>query len=97
MDILSRSGASAALEWGAANPLLYGTLFSLAAGATLILQTLRTWMRLRHIGGPSLAGFTNFWLVRVVMGGNTHWELGRVNEKHGKLRACHASGVVTPA
>ena len=86
MDMLSNSSASAIREWIEANPLLCGWFFSAAAAVVLAIQTFRTWNRLRHIGGPPVAGFTNFWLVRAVMGGNTHWELGEVNEKYGELR-----------
>lgn len=66
--------------------VLSGALLSIAVAAFFVARTLRAWMRLRHIKGPPLAGFTNLWLVRVIMGGNTHWELGDANEKYGEFK-----------
>lgn len=92
MDLISHSRASEALEWTAENPLLCAGLLS-AAGAVLYgVQTVRAWLRLRHIRGPPLAGFTNLWLVRVIMGGKTHWELGLANEKYGELGESRPAG-----
>lgn len=67
------------------NSLFGGALLSVAVAAVFVTHTLRSWLRLQHIRGPALAGFTNLWLVRVVMGGNTHWELADANEKYGEL------------
>lgn len=85
MDSFFPGGVPAALRSGVENPLLSGALLSITVTAVLVTHTLRSWLRLRHIKGPALAGFTNLWLVRVIMGGNTHWELGAANEKYGEL------------
>ena len=73
------------LESAVENPLVSAGLISIVIGTIYAIHTLRTWMRLRHIKGPPLAGFSNLWLVRVIMGGNTHWELGHTNEKYGEF------------
>ena len=85
MELLSRENISAAREFAAENPWLGGAAVSGAVAVAFVVKVLRRWLRLRHIRGPPLAGFTNLWLVRAVMGGNTHWDLGFVNEKYGKL------------
>ncbi|SPO04445.1 related to pisatin demethylase (cytochrome P450) [Cephalotrichum gorgonifer] len=81
----SREDLSALLASALDNPLLTAGLLSLAPAALFAVQTFRTWRRLRHIGGPPLAGFTNLWLVRAIMGGNTHWDLAHVSAKYGAL------------
>ncbi len=52
----------------------------------IVFSTLRQYLRLRHIKGPALAGFSQWWLVRAVGGGRTHLDLFEVCEKYGM---CH--------
>lgn len=85
MDFISRRRALEVLDWAMENPLLCAGIASAAGAVVVGIQTIRAWLRLRHIPGPPLAGFTNLWLVRVIMGGNAHWELGLANEKYGKF------------
>lgn len=61
----------------------------LAGGALLLLatwlvaSTIRQYIRLRHIPGPPIAGFTQFWLIRCVGGGRTHLDLWEAAQKYG--------------
>jgi hypothetical protein len=47
------------------------------------LRSYASYQRLAHIKGPSLAAWSNFWLVRSVYNLNTHQELYKVNKKYG--------------
>ncbi|MCJ1307795.1 hypothetical protein MMC25_001443 [Agyrium rufum] len=64
---------------------------SVAAAALLwyviydLTSRLYAWQRLRHIPGPFLAGFTDFWMLKTQWGGNWAQELGRVSEKYGPI------------
>jgi len=57
----------------------------LIAIAYTIEETIRQWYRLRHIKGPSLAAFSNLWLVRACWNGSMHLEFGAVSEKYGMV------------
>ena len=50
-----------------------------------ILQTFRTWYRLRHFKGPIFASLSRLWLARHVAGGRMHLDFQEVNEKYGML------------
>jgi len=67
------------------NWAITGAVVSLGFLAANIVLTLRTWTRLRHIKGPPLAGFTNLWMVRTIMEGNSHWVLSQAAERYGKF------------
>jgi hypothetical protein len=62
---------------------LVGALIVLA----LTLRT-RTWLRLRHIPGPPIAGFTEFWLLRKTLGGRCHIHLLEACKKYGTKDEC---------
>ena len=48
-----------------------------------VLSGTRSWLRLRHIPGPSFAGLSKFWLLRKAMGGRFHLDTAEVCEKYG--------------
>jgi len=58
-----------------------------AAGALLtiwiVISTLRQYLRLRHIPGPTIAGFSRWWHLRHEMGGNMNLDLYEVTKKYG--------------
>lgn len=61
---------------------------ALPIGAALLITLfvvtrVRQYARLRHIKGPSIAGFTQAWLIRCVGGGRTHLDLWEVCQKYG--------------
>lgn len=87
MDSTFANRVPTVLESAMENPLLSAGILWVVIGTIYAIHTFRTWMRLHHIKGPPLAGFTNLWLVRVIMGGNTHWELGNTNVKYGKFNS----------
>lgn len=43
------------------------------------------WHRLRHIPGPTSAGWTKWWQLRSAMGGAYHERLKEAAEKYGTL------------
>jgi hypothetical protein len=43
-----------------------------------------TWLRLRHIPGPSFAGLSKFWLLRKALGGRFHLDTAEACEKYGQ-------------
>ncbi|KAF4508881.1 hypothetical protein G6O67_005210 [Ophiocordyceps sinensis] len=59
------------------------------------LSTLRQYWRLRHIPGPSSAGFSKWWLVRAVGGGRTHLDLYEACQKHGSVARVGPNDLVT--
>lgn len=50
-----------------------------------IVSTIRQYLRLRHFNGPTIAGFSQIWLIRCVGGGRTHLDLHEVCQKYGML------------
>jgi hypothetical protein len=52
---------------------------------TLVVQTIRSWYRLRHFKGPTLAAFSDLWLIRHVPRGTIHLDLFEVTEKYGLI------------
>ena len=58
-------------------------------------RILTTWFRLRHINGPTSAGFHKLWLVRAVMGGRTHADLYAATMDFGPLVRVGPRDVVT--
>lgn len=48
-----------------------------------LVSTIRQYLRLRHIKGPLVAGFTQVWLIRCVGGGRTHLDLWGACQKYG--------------
>lgn len=62
-------------------------LVALILGVLLIVyQTICSWYRLRHFKGPTLATFSDLWLIRHYPGGSIHLDLFEVTEKYGKNR-----------
>jgi len=73
-----------------------GAIFLTAA--IVLLRTalvLRTWNRLRHIGGPPLAGFTNLWIIYTIMSGKAHLRLQKAAEKYGMFKPTEFFLIVT--
>jgi hypothetical protein len=59
------------------------------------LRNYTSYQRLAHIRGPTLAAWSNFWLVRAVYNLNTHQELYQVNKKYGSLARIGPNLLVT--
>lgn len=62
--------------------------WGLVAVLIVIALTLRirTWLRLRHIPGPPIAGITEFWLLRKTLSGRCHIDLLEACKKYGTER-----------
>ena len=86
MDILSRGLRQTADNW------ISTILISLVG--LFLLQTFRSWHRLRHFKGPFLASISPIWLVRHISGGRFHLDFMEVNQKYGMLDARFAVQVV---
>ncbi|EXF77928.1 cytochrome P450 [Colletotrichum fioriniae PJ7] len=50
-----------------------------------IASIARQYARLKHIRGPSVAGFTKWWLVRALRSGRVHLEFYKAYQKYGML------------
>lgn len=50
-----------------------------------IASIARQYARLKHIRGPSVAGFTNWWLVRALRSGRVHLEFYEAYQRYGML------------
>jgi hypothetical protein len=55
----------------------------LFAVLSIIAQYIRSWYRLRHFKGPTLATFSDWWLIRSVTGGKAHLDFFDITEKYG--------------
>jgi hypothetical protein len=53
----------------------------------LALRT-RTWLRLRHIPGPPIAGITEFWLLRKTLSGRAPVAILESRKKYGTIDGC---------
>ena len=49
-----------------------------------VLTILRSYQRLRHIRGPTIAAFTNWWWIKAAVSGKGHLALPEVSTNHGK-------------
>ena len=58
-------------------------LFLLAS----IISTVRQFFRLRQYKGPSVAGFSKWWMIKHVGGGRTHLDVYEVCQKYGTQHA----------
>ncbi|RDW65159.1 hypothetical protein BP5796_09851 [Coleophoma crateriformis] len=79
------SRVSLALVW---------TLLAVLVGYTAVSR-IRTWLRLRHIPGPSFAGFSRFWLLRKALGGRFHLDTAEACEKFGPIVRIGPTELVT--
>src|ERR1700694_519436 len=50
----------------------------------LVAQRLQAWYRLRHIKGPSLAAFSDIWMLKRVWKGTLYEDLGDLCAQYGK-------------
>jgi hypothetical protein len=62
-------------------------LVSVLVVIALVLRT-RTWLRLRHIPGPPIAGITDLWLLQKTLGGRCHIDTLEACKKYGKIDGC---------
>ncbi|KAF4485804.1 Cytochrome P450 monooxygenase lolP1 [Colletotrichum fructicola Nara gc5] len=69
--------------------LMWGLLLYAAALIT------RQYIRLRHIPGPPLAGFSPLWLLRAACSGNMHLKLYEASQKYGSLVRVGPRDVIT--
>ncbi|CAG8982895.1 hypothetical protein HYALB_00002912 [Hymenoscyphus albidus] len=63
---------------------LFVFLFGFGSG-TYGVRSYRAYRRLSHIKGPTLAAWSNLWIVRAVYNLNTHQQLYDVTKKYGSL------------
>lgn len=54
-----------------------------AYGLYLLISRFQTWSRLRHIPGPSGAGWSRFWLVKHQLAGKLPLDVADACEKYG--------------
>jgi hypothetical protein len=59
-----------------------GVILASIVGVYLV-QTFRSWYRLRHFKGPFIAALSRIWLVRTISGGRMHLDFQEVNQKYG--------------
>lgn len=69
----------------------YIVLFAVAAYG---LRLYRQYSRLKAFDGPWTTGWSSFWLVRAVVGQNTHIDLAKVCEKYGTHQAWGVEKIV---
>lgn len=53
--------------------------------AWIFVKRLLVWYRLRHIDGPFVAKFTDFWMLKRLWTSELYVELGKLHEQYGKL------------
>jgi hypothetical protein len=63
--------------------------------ATPLVRIVTTWFRLRHVPGPTSAGFHKLWLLGAVTGGQTHTLLHEATRFYGPLVRVGPRDVVT--
>lgn len=51
----------------------------------LTARTLYIWNRLRHVPGPSSAGFSKWWLLKRTLNGTIHMETALATFDHGEV------------
>ena len=68
------------IEWGW---VFTGLLVALIT--VTIVVNIRSWLRLRHIPGPSFAAFSKLWMLRKTSGGRFHLDLAEACEKYGTV------------
>ncbi len=54
-------------------------------GAYWLLQQYLSYRRLAHIPGPTLAAWSNLWLVRAIWRQQSHLDVGEVSKKYGSM------------
>jgi hypothetical protein len=64
-------------------PILAWAVLAVLVWRAVVSRVL-TWLRLRHIPGPSFAGLSKFWLLRKALGGRFHLDTAEVCEKYGR-------------
>lgn len=97
MGVLSNISWSGILDALLDNWRLTGGAVALGVVAIELVRSLRSWSRLRHIGGPPLAGFTNLWMIRAVVGGRSHWILKETTDKYGMSGQLLSSCALPPS
>ncbi|KAE9374995.1 pisatin demethylase [Stipitochalara longipes BDJ] len=64
--------------------------------ASAVIFRVRRWLRLRHIPGPPLAGWSKAaWLLRKALGGRFHLDTAEVCEKYGSIVRIGPNELVT--
>ncbi|CZR65017.1 related to pisatin demethylase (cytochrome P450) [Phialocephala subalpina] len=87
MDLLARIRDQSVGSW------ISTILVSLVG--VYVVQTFRSWYRLRHFKGPWLAGISRLWLVRKISGGRFHLDFMEVNQKYGSIARIGPNDLVT--
>lgn len=70
--------------------MVFKTGMSLAVGAValvvyLVATSIGSWLRLRHIPGPRVAGWSKIWLVKRQVTGKLVLDLGNVCNQYGMV------------
>ncbi|PMD31924.1 cytochrome P450 [Hyaloscypha variabilis F] len=60
-----------------------------------VFSRVRTWLRLRHIPGPPLVGWSKAWLLRKSLGGQFHLDTAEACEKYGPIVRIGPNELVT--
>lgn len=67
--------------------VLYAVLLCIGVAFVFaVAQRTRTWLRLRHIPGPFMAGVSEFWLLRHTLGGRIHMDTAEACETYGATK-----------
>ncbi|KAI9817913.1 MAG: hypothetical protein M1832_004533 [Thelocarpon impressellum] len=60
-----------------------------------VVQSVRSYLRLRHIQGPLLASWSQAWIVKGTLGGRMHLDLLEASEKYGALARIGPNNILT--
>jgi hypothetical protein len=63
----------------------WAALFFVSAVVYSIANRLRQWLRLRHVPGPTIAGFSKIWVLNLCWRGTFFEGLGQVCKEYGKF------------
>ncbi|EOO00516.1 putative cytochrome p450 protein [Phaeoacremonium minimum UCRPA7] len=74
--------------------LALGTVILLFLLASII-STVRQFFRLRQYKGPSVAGFSKWWMIKHVGGGRTHLDVYEVCQKYGPVARIGPNDLIT--
>ncbi|GKT61749.1 pisatin demethylase [Colletotrichum tofieldiae] len=75
--------------------LAYASIAVSAFIAFSVASIVRQYLRLRHIKGPPIAGFSNWWLVRAVGSGRTHLDFYEACEEYGPIVRVGPNDLIT--
>jgi hypothetical protein len=81
------AGTISIFEWGLkASFKQWCYLIGLVIFAYVVFANVRSYRRLRHISGPTIAALSNLWWIRATMTGQGHLALADACTKYGKVK-----------